>query len=183
MSAQGGWTLAQHVQSSDTLNSLHAQKWTYVVLQEQSEVPSVQEWRAYSMYPAARTLVQQIRDIGSTPVFFLTWAHRDGFPDGGTNSYESMQVQINDGYYAIAAELNVPVAPVGSAWRLALTDHPELTLWQEDGSHPGEQGTYLAACVLYETIFHESAVGLGYRGNLSTEVAETLQAIASKIKY
>jgi hypothetical protein len=135
------------------------------------------------MYPAARTLVQQIRDIGATPVFFLTWGHRDGYPENGMNDYEAMQIQLNDGYYGIASELSVPVAPVGSAWRLALTEHPELTLWQEDGSHPGEQGTYLAACVFYEAIFEESPVGLKYRGNLSAEVAATLQTIASKIKY
>ena len=183
MSAQGGWTLVDHVQSRDTLNLLNSRKWNYVILQEQSEIPSVGQSRTYSMYPAARTLVQQIRDSGAIPVFFLTWAHRDGFPASGMNNYEAMQAQLNHGYYGIATELNVPVAPVGSAWRLALTEHPELALWQEDGSHPSEQGTYLAACVFYEAIFQESPLGLKYRADLSAEVARTLQTIASKIKY
>jgi hypothetical protein len=180
MSAQGGLTLADHVKSTDTLNALNSQKWTYVVLQEQSQIPSVQQSRTYTMYPAARTLVKQIRDLGATPLFFLTWAHRDGWSKYGMRDYESMQYQINNGYYGIAQELNVPVAAVGSAWLAAVRAHPELTLWQDDGSHPSEEGTYLAACVFYAVIFKESPVGLTYRANLSKDIATTLQTIASK---
>jgi len=180
ISAQGGWTLADHVKSTDTLNALNSKKWTYVVLQEQSEIPAVQQSRTYSMYPAARTLVKQIRDIGATPLFFLTWAHRDGSPEYGIGNYETMQVQLNYGYYGIAQELNVPVAAVGAAWLATVKGHPELNLWQEDGSHPSEEGTYLAACVFYAVIFQQSPVGLTFRADLSKEVATTLQMIASK---
>lgn len=180
MSAQGGWTLADHVKSSDTQNALNTEKWTYVVLQEQSEIPSIGQSRTYIMYPAARTLVKQIRDTGATPLFFLTWAHRDGVPEYGMKTYESMQYEISNGYYGIARELNITVVPVGSAWMAAVRAHPELTLWQNDGSHPTEEGTYLAACVFYVTIFKHSAFGLKYRGNLSKDVATTLQTVASK---
>src|ERR1041384_4412552 len=78
ISAQGGWTLAHHIKSTDTQNALKSKEWTYVVFQEQSEIPSVGQSRTYTMYPAARTLAKQVRDIGATPLFFLTWAHRDG---------------------------------------------------------------------------------------------------------
>jgi hypothetical protein len=180
MSAQGGWTLADHVKSSDTQNALNSKKWTYVVLQEQSQIPSVEQSRTDSMYPAARTLVREVKDTGAAPLFFLTWAHHDGWPEYGMKSYESMQVQINTGYDGIAQELNVTVAPVGSAWMAAVRAHPELTLWQGDGSHPTIEGTYLAACVFYAAIFKESPVGLKYRAGLSKDIATTLQTIASK---
>jgi hypothetical protein len=180
ISAQGGWTLADHIKSADTQNLLNSKKWTYVVLQEQSEIPSVQQSRTYTMYPAARTLVKQIRDIGATPLFFLTWAHRDGWSEYGMPTYESMQYEIINGYYGIAREMNVTVVPAGSAWMAAVRAHPELMLWQEDGSHPTEEGTYLAACVFYATIFKESPVGLKYRAGLSKDTATTIQMIASK---
>lgn len=180
MSAQGGWTLEDHIKSADTQNALNSKKWTYVVLQEQSQIPSVGQSRTYTMYPAARTLVKQIRDVGATPLFFLTWAHRDGWAEYGMRTYETMQYEINHGYYGIAQELNVTVVPVGSAWMAAVRAHPELTLWRDDGSHPSEEGTYLAACVFYATIFKESPVGLNYRAGLSKDIAETLQTIASK---
>ncbi len=178
MVAQGGWTLADHVKSTETLEALNSAKWNYVVLQEQSEIPSVQQARTLAMYPAARELVRRVRASGATPVFFLTWAHREGLPQNGMN-YESMQAQLNDSYFAIAQELNAPVALVGPAWFTALKRHPELSLWQEDGSHPSEQGTYLAACIFYATIFREDPAGLTYRANLSKDAAATIQAIAS----
>lgn len=113
------------------------------------------------------------------PLFFVTWAHYDGWPEQGMNNYGSMQAQINYGYATIAQELNAPMAPVGTAWESAI-QHPDLSLWQEDGSHPSEQGTYLAACVFYAAIFQESPVGLTYRGKLSKVITQTLQTIASQ---
>jgi hypothetical protein len=183
MYAQGGWALEDHVKSAESTNAINSQKWTYVVLQEQSAIPAVEGWRSYNMFPAARTLVGQVRNMGATPLFYLTWARRAGFPEYGMYGYESMQDQVNNGYYAIAGELGVPVVPVGSAWRLALAEHPELSLFLDDGNHPTEQGSYLAACVFYEAIFQESPVKLRYRGNLSKETATIIQTIASEVKY
>jgi hypothetical protein len=91
-----------------------------------------------------------------------------------------MQIQINNGYMGIAEELNAPVAPVGSVWLTAMKEHPELELWQADGSHPTELGTYLAACVFYAVIFHESPDGLTYRAGLSREDARIIQILVSK---
>jgi len=179
MSAQGGWTLSDHVQSAETLHLLNSTKWKFVVLQEQSQIPSVARARTQGMYPAARELVQKLKDIGATPIFFVTWAHRDGWPENGMNNYESMQSQINYGYVEIAQELNTPIAPVGAAWLTAVNQSPDLILWQEDGNNPTEQGTYLAACVFYAVIFHESPAGLKYRAGLSRENARIIQSIAS----
>jgi hypothetical protein len=179
MSAQGGWTLSDHLQSTETLNLLNSKKWNFVILQEQSQIPSVAPARTQSMYPAARELAQKIKEIGAIPIFFVTWAHRDGWPANGMNNNESMQAQINYGYLEIAQELNAPIAPVGAAWLAAVKEHPELELWQQDGSHPTEQGTYLAACVFYAVIFHESPNGLKYHAGLSRENASTIQSVAS----
>ncbi len=179
MAAQGGWALSNHLESSETLNQLNSTKWNYVVLQEQSEIPSVEQSRTQAMYPAARELVRRIQERGATPIFFDTWAHRDGAPEYGMNTYQSMQAEIDTGYMGIAQELNVPIAPVGFAWFTAVQGHPELGLWQADGSHPTMQGTYLAACVFYAVIFHESPVGLTYRADLPKETAKILQTIAS----
>jgi hypothetical protein len=179
MKAQGGWSLADHVAASDVLDEMKSSNWDFVVLQEQSEIPAFQQSRTVGMYPAARTLVEQIRSSGATPVFFMTWAHRDGSPQYGLNSYEDMQFQIDDGYLGIAAELNAPVAPVGFAWLTALRQDPKLELWQADGSHPTQQGTYLAACVFYAAIFRQSPEGLAFRADLSKDVAESLQTVAA----
>ena len=70
MSAQGGWMLADHVKSSDTIAKINSEKWNFVVLQEQSEVPSIQSSRTQEMFPAARVLVDDIRQIGAKTDFF-----------------------------------------------------------------------------------------------------------------
>ncbi len=54
-------------------------------------------------------------------------------------------------------------------------------LYIEDG-HPTEAGTYLAACVLYATIFGKSPVGIRASAfNLSDQQREFLQLIAAEI--
>src|SRR6266498_2011890 len=106
MAAQGGWTFANHIQSPETLDQLKSGTWNFVVLQEQSQIPSVEQSRTHGMYPAARELVREIREVGATPIFFLTWARRQGWPENGMMNYESLQAQINAGYFGIAQELH-----------------------------------------------------------------------------
>ena len=179
MAAQGGWTLAEHLTSVQTLATLQSSKWNFVVLQEQSQIPAVEKARSQEMYPAARALVQKIRQTGAQPIFFLTWAHRDGWPENDLPVYESMQLQINQGYMAIANELITPVAPVGYAWLTAWLQDPQMNLWQADGSHPTELGTYLAACVFYAVIFRQSPENNSYQAHLPSATAHYLQSVAA----
>jgi hypothetical protein len=178
---QGGWTLADYVGDSNTQSEIETGEWDYVVLQEQSIVPALEQTRTQYMYPAARTLVKMIQDIGAEPVFFMSWGHRDGVPEYGLKDYESMQSGILFGYLTIANELGVPVAPVGSTWKQVREEYPEINLWQGDGSHPNENGTYLAACVFYAVIFQESPEGLTYTAQIPAETAEILQSMAGSV--
>ena len=178
MAAQGGWTLADHVNSSATLTQISGSTWDYVVLQEQSEIPAFEQSREVTMYPAARTLVRQIAAVGARPIFFMTWAHQDGLPEYNLQDYQSMQFQIDIGYMGIAQELSARVAPVGYAWLLAKGQNPQLDLWQSDGSHPSVQGTYLAACVFYAVIFRQSPEGLSYQAGLAKDSANYIQKIS-----
>lgn len=181
MAAEGGWTLDNHANSSKTLDRLKSSKWDFVVLQEQSQIPASEQSRTAIMYPAARWLVRQIEEQNAAPIFFMTWAHRDGWPENGIQGYENMQFQIDQGYLRIAQELGVRIAPAGAAWLAARQQYPTLDLWQADGSHPNEQGTYLAACVFYVTIFRQTPEGLSYMANLPQENAHRLQTIAANI--
>src|SRR5438105_1577394 len=112
------------------------------------------------MYPAARRLIGSIRNRGARPLLYLTWGRRDGWPETGMPTYASMQSAIDDGYLAIAADQRVAIAQVGYAWDTLVTREASASLWQQDGSHPSEAGTYLAACIFYATIFRESPTGL-----------------------
>jgi len=175
-------SLVDHVASHDTKRLLASTHWTFVVLQEQSITPLLEEFRQAEMYPAARELVDMVRGAGATPLFFLTWAHRVGLSDTGpTGSYAGMQKATDDAYLTIAREEHAGVAPVGYAWWTLYDRDPGAALWQADGTHPSVEGTYLAACVFYATIFRESPLGLGYRAGLPDSVAATVQKIAADV--
>ncbi len=177
--APGGWTLADHAKSTDTDRLLASKPWDYVVLQEQSEIPSVDSFRQVQMYPAARQLVPEIRGVGAKPILFDTWAHSAGWPENGMPDYFTMQSSIDDGYLTLAAEQHVSVAPVGVAWMTLVRQESSPGLWQSDGSHPTTRGTYLAACVFYAAIYGQSPAGLEYHADLSSDDAPKLQDVAA----
>src|SRR5258706_6107245 len=174
MVAAGGLTLADHSKSPEVTNQLESSTWDFVVLQEQSEIPAIQQYRTQEMYPAARMLAHKIEQTGGIPILFVTWAHRKGLPQAGLPDYDSMQANIDDGYLGIARELNVPIAPVGYAWSLVTKQNPTLDLWQEDGSHPDEQGNDLAGSVLYAAIYPHSPQGVAFRADFANVSAPYL---------
>lgn len=181
MLAWGGATLGGHAIDAETRSALGASRWSDVVLQEQSQIPAVPSLRQTQMYPPARKLVAVVRDVGARPLFFVTWAHRDGWPEEGIPDYATMQAAVDAGYLEIAREQNVPVVPVGYAWWITLAQERGGTLWQEDGSHPTPEGTYLAACVFYAAVFRESPVGLAFQNGLPPEQAARLQKTAADV--
>jgi hypothetical protein len=176
---EGGWTLAQHLAAAETRTAIDAEPWSVVVLQEQSQIPSLAVDCTDVMYPAATQLVAMIRGRGEQPMFYLTFAHQAGWPQEGLPDYPSMQTAIDDGYLGIAGQLGVPVAPVGAAWQAVVGEPWAPTLWQSDGSHPTVAGTYLAASVFYMAVFHQSPVGLGYDDGLPQSEARDLQSAAA----
>jgi hypothetical protein len=179
MAAEGGFSLADHVESTATRDKIKSSQWNFVVLQEQSQRPADVIVSETKMYPPARTLVSSIRKNGAEPIFFLTWGHKNGWPENDIPTYRDMQQGLNNGYLNIARELDARVAPVGVAWAVTRRDNPQMNLWQDDGSHPAVPGTYLAACVFYAVIFQESPEGLSYWDGLSQADAEWLQKVAA----
>ena len=178
-SAQAGWTLADHVKSSDTSTKIAGTTWDYVILQEQSVIPALSDFRQDTMFPAARQLDNKIQATGAKTILYMTWGRRDGLEDAGLDDFNHMQSGLRVGYMTLANEIDAIVAPVGIAWQNALTQEPELNLWGADGSHPSQRGAYLAACVFYAVVFQESPVGLSYQADLSTSQAEFLQTVAA----
>ena len=52
--AEGGWSLGDHANSAGTMASIETGSWDFVVLQEQSVIPSFADYREKYMFPAAR---------------------------------------------------------------------------------------------------------------------------------
>ncbi|MDH3732786.1 MAG: hypothetical protein OEU54_04595 [Gemmatimonadota bacterium] len=144
----GGMTLEHHWTDGVARRLIRQGGWTHVVLQEQSTRP-IDDPALFRQY--ARMFDEEIDRVGAKTVFYLTWARQHRPASQDTLSHE---------YLTAAAELSASVAPVGMAWQRALEEDPSLVLHHEDRSHPGPTGTYVAALVLYATLFDASPVGV-----------------------
>ena len=183
--APGGFTLNQHSVNTASLQKIQERHWDYVVLQEQSQIPSFIPQRETLMYPYAIALDSTIHSnfLCTRTVFFMTWAHKNGnlgLPPG-SDTYEAMQQRLRSGYMTIADSLDAAVAPCGWAWRYVRQNHPSIELYSSDDYHPAMEGTYLAACTFYAALFQSSAIGIGYYAGLSAGDAAILQSAASQI--
>ncbi|MGA0845716.1 MAG: SGNH/GDSL hydrolase family protein [Luteolibacter sp.] len=156
---RGGWTLAQHAEDSNVLESIRDGRWDLVVLQEQSQVPGMPvPQRDARMLNPVRMLVEQTRSGGADPVLYQTWGRRDGdtqnaqvFPN---DNYKAMQQRTIDGYDAISASLGgIALARVGQAWAAIHELGHGAALFSADGIHPSAAGVYLNACVFYSLCF------------------------------
>jgi hypothetical protein len=150
----GGWTLAQHATSEDTLKKIREGGWDVVVIQEQSRIPSLPAARRETMMsPALRKLVEESRKHGAVPVLYQTWGWRDGDKALPKDDFHAMTGRLRDGYQAAGKAENIAVVPVGDVWDREFSAGKSAKLFQKDGSHPSAYGNEVTAKVFYETLF------------------------------
>jgi len=183
----GGATLTDHVAAGRVAARLSHGKWDYVVLQEQQQAPSFsREQREREFLPPARALDTMARAAGARTVLYMTWARRDGDPRNRPgDTFAAMQARMREGYFDVARELHAELAPVGIAWRWALQKRPDLPLWAPDGMHAGPLGSYLAACVLYATLYGHSVEGNDFTAGLPPDavaIAQRSVAVAQAMR-
>lgn len=87
-----------------------------------------------------------------------------------------------DLYLSVGNEIGALVIPVGLAFEEASRRRADMKLHKDyDGSHPELIGTYLAASVVYASIYGKSPVGNSYDyfGKIDKETATFLQQVAA----
>ncbi len=176
----GGKTLKGHLENKNTMNKIREGNWDIVVLQEQSQTPAVFPDRFLG---AARKIDRIIDDTGAQTVFYETWGRRDGDKQNSqrVSTYTKMQDALSKAYARAVRSCDAKLAPVGRAWKIVRKEHPALgiALYQGDGSHPSAAGAYLAACVLYATLFDADPTQVDFDSGLPQD---HVQAIQSAIK-
>ncbi len=140
-----------------------------VILQD--DIPEYREHSPAPFFEYGRLFNREIRNAGGRTVLLMAWP------------YERLnwvsQSEIAKAHRDLGRELRVPVAPVGLAFQRALAERPTLAMLGPDKEHESIHGTYLAANVIYATLFSESPEGLKYcPAGVSMEEAAFLQRIA-----
>ena len=189
----GGHTLEGHSTNTTSLNKIMQGNWDFVVLQEQSQFPTIDYYRYNSMYPGAERLNDTIKKYNSCAkvIMYMTWGRRFGGQQcdpTGTNcspifvDFSHMQDSLESAYVEIAENIDAYISPVGIAWKKVIED-TTIVLHSGDNSHPNYNGSYLAACVFHSIIWDESPIGLTYTGLLSNAIATYLQNVADSTVF
>lgn len=155
----------------------------YDVVVLQADIPLIVDKDVDQFSEYARKFIALVREAGSEPVLFMAWSY------DRVQNVKKMQLgwitmeEIAQAHDEIAEELGVEVAPVGFAMKKAMEERPDLDMLSKDLVRPSIYGTYLAANVIYATIFDKSPVGFsylpkGYYGKVTEEEADFLQRIA-----
>lgn len=145
-STAGGARLSQHwlgERGLKTKKIIENGDFDIVVLQGFS-MSSINEPDSLRKY--VKSFSDFIRKNNAKPYLYLTWA-REKVPQ-----YQKI---INEVYLDAATESNAVLVNVGKAWELAKKLRPGINLFQPDGSHPTQLGTFLTSCVFVATILNE----------------------------
>ena len=195
----GGLKLSEHAERAATpghsWNTSLQQRFDYVILQDQSQVPGLSIDTEYWQESLAGLIYlnQRVESEGGETILFMTWGRMEGdwlYPD-----YSTMQENVTRGYEMYNENITnsqrpTYIAPVGLAFKhihdavqqsgLNATDGSTSfsSLYTSDGSHPSIDGTYLAACVMHSTITGDTAVGRQSPSQISPERTLELQQAA-----
>ncbi|MCB9643989.1 MAG: hypothetical protein H6728_13015 [Myxococcales bacterium] len=165
-------------------------KWTWVIFQEQSQIPGIEQTDGYWQRSAAaiEKLTAAAHQRGAQSILLMTWGRREGdaqnqhiFPD-----FKTMQDRLRDGYLLYRSRSTTPqntvyIAPAGIAWAYLYdtikasgqdplqSDSLWYRLYVSDGSHPSILGTYLASATIFAAITGRDPRTLRYNPNQQIE--------------
>jgi hypothetical protein len=179
----GGYTFQNHLSDPVTHTKIKSKKWDYVVLQGQSQEPSFPTAQVdQQTLPPAVSLADSMYAnwFCSQAMYFMTWGRQNGDPQWDSiSTFDGMNVRLRNAYVRIADSANASVCPVGIAWKYVRDTYPSINLYSADGSHPSIEGTYLAACTFYASLFRKTPVGASYVAGLDPAIAGQLQGAAA----
>jgi len=195
----GGKDWSYHLAQPVTGAALALKAWTWVVLQDLSTGPTRIGNEPQFMKDGATFSDRIARSSPAAGiVLYETWARPPGLfyhtsPGNAFSGPADMMSDLHQSYGRLRDDLaardpkrEVRVALVGTAFARVHTDYPAINLDAFDHHHATAEGYYLAALVIYETIYHESVKGAPnrfYHGVLTipADEAAELQQVADEV--
>lgn len=187
----GGYTLQDHFANGLTRNKIREGNWDYLILQEQSQRPSLWDAEVNGfVFPNARKLDSMFdahNPCGQT-LFFMTWGRRSGdasfcpsWPPVCT--YQGMDSMLNLRYRQMADQNQAEISPVGAVWNYIRNQYPTINLYNGDGSHPALAGTYAAACCFYTALFRKDPTTIIFNPGLDSTSASAIRAAVKAVLF
>ncbi len=179
----GGATFNGHASNPATYPTINSDDWDYVVLQGQSQEISFSDSQVDAQsLPYITQIADSINANNdcSDILMYMTWGREVGDPQWAPiSTFDLMNERLRLGYMRMADSVQASISPVGSAWKYVRDNNPGIGLYNADGSHPSLEGSYLAACVFYASVYRKTPVGASFISTLSQADADVLQAAAA----
>jgi len=182
-----GKTLDYHASDPLTHMKISSEDWDFVVLIGSSRfIAYPDSFTNKPVYAAMQKLKEKIkRNSQSTKIVYcLPWAYEDGMAwlEGWTDGYIEMQKKILHNTVKYSVDIGFMIAPVGWTWYKVLdkSGYPQHYLHISDWSHPTVKGSYLMACTIYTTLFHESTEGNTFLADIPPDEAAFFQNTATE---
>lgn len=145
--------------NTEIVNALSKEKWDFVILQEHREniMGNLEATKN-----AITNLKSTIDSTGAKTILYETQADyigNDFIIDGTSIYFDNITLQnyMTKFYFSLGNKFDCKVAPVGVNYTRCMKEYPEINLYNSDMIHPTLEGSYLAACTLFQTIFETSA--------------------------
>jgi len=187
----GGYTFQQHSSNATTITKICSGNWDYVVLQEQSQLPSFPISQVeVECFPYARKLDSMINannPCGET-VFFMTWGRKNGDASNCSMwppvcTYNGMDSLLSLRYRMMTESNDAILSPVGAVWHYIRQNLPSIELYSADESHPSVAGSYAAACCFYSALFRKDPTLITFNSSLSVAEAQNIRNAVKLIVY
>ncbi len=187
----GGYTFQQHTANATTLSKISSGNWDYVVLQEQSQLPSFPIGQVETeCFPYATILDSMINAVNpcAETVFFMTWGRKNGDASNCSMwppvcTYNGMDSLLNLRYRMMADSNDAILSPVGAVWRYIRQNFPAIEFYSADESHPSVAGSYAAACCFYSALFRKNPTLITFNSSLTVSEAENIRNAVKLIVY
>ena len=112
-----------------------------------------------------------IREKNAEPMLFMSWPYK--------NKPEMIN-PLRNVFVDTANKNNLLLIPAGEAFYEFNESYPEIDLYTKDLRHPSKEGTYLAAAVVFATLYGKATAGNPGIMNLDPEVALKIQRSVDK---
>ena len=112
---------------------------------------------------------ETIRSKGMEPMLFMSWPYKNK---------PLMMQELRQEFIQAANKNNILLIPAGEAFYSFTKAYPDIDLYTRDLRHPSKEGTYLAAAVVFATIFKTAVEGNQGIKDIDPEDALKIQQVA-----
>lgn len=179
---QGGVTLKYFEDNPATVPTINLEKWDYVVLQDGDYSVIFEDNFARLAGTVNKLRNYILMNNNKTKILYqMLHPHKNGNTlRSEYYDYKRLHEKIREGTVLFAKQMELEVVPVGWAWKIFRDTNSAYDLYLSDNVHPSYYGSYLNACVFFNTVFKESCIHQADSKYLTKDIADSLQKTADK---